>query len=284
MNKLPVGKTIIDAYGFTFGHLGAIIGLIWFPMVISTLLNFLPMLAGNYGDPGSTFAGSGAIEDLAVQLLTLLLSSVMYVAVARQALGLRSGQAVFYFALGQPEFRVYGGLLLIYFAVALVALAFVAGQSMPGAGVALAGWLAVPAVVLVFYLAIRFGFLLVPAIVVENRIDFPRVWSLMRGNFGRVIAILAAVALPLWIFEISLALLFIGHDVQTALPPANTTNPQVIAHHVGLLEEVLRRHMTDLMAISLILAPFNLGLILSASAYTYRALAGSAKNSRDVAA
>lgn len=284
MNKLPVGRTVSDSYRFTLSNLGAIIGLIWFPMVVSTLLNFLPILAGDYGDTSSTIAGTSAIENLAVQLLTLLLSSVMYVAVARQALGLRSGQAVFYFALGQPEFRVYGALLLIYFGIALVALALVTGQSLGGAEAALAGWLAIPAVIFVVYLVVRLGYLLVPAIVAESRIDFPRVWSLTRGNFWRILLVLAAIALPLWFFEVSLALFFIGRDVQAALPPANTTNPQVIELHVGMLEDVLRRHMPELMAISLILAPFNLGLFLSAAASAYRELAGPVKIPRNIAA
>ena len=52
------GQTISDAYGFTFTQLGTIIGLIWFPMVVSTLLNFLPQLAAGYGD--ATAAGTSA--------------------------------------------------------------------------------------------------------------------------------------------------------------------------------------------------------------------------------
>ena len=59
MNKLPVGQTISDAYGFTFSQLGTIIGLIWFPMVVSTLLNFLPQLASY----GGASAAANALSD-----------------------------------------------------------------------------------------------------------------------------------------------------------------------------------------------------------------------------
>ena len=62
MNKLPVGKTISDAYGFTFSHLGTIIGLIWFPMVVSTLLNFLPELADNYSDGSNNVVECGMVK------------------------------------------------------------------------------------------------------------------------------------------------------------------------------------------------------------------------------
>jgi hypothetical protein len=39
------------------------------------------------------------------------------------------------------------------------------------------------------------------------------------------------------------------------------------------IEEIFRKHMPQILFVSLILAPFNLGLSISASAYGYRALA-----------
>src|SRR5271156_2240445 len=155
MNKLPVGQTITDAYGFTFTQLGTIIGLIWFPMVVSTLLNFLPQLADGYA-AGAAASGAGPVESLAVLLLTLLLSAIMYVAVARQALGLRQGPAVFHFALGQPEFRVYGALLVIYFLIGLATLAQLEAQSVGGPVSTLATFIALPGVVFIIYMAVRF--------------------------------------------------------------------------------------------------------------------------------
>lgn len=283
MNKLPVAKTVIDAYGFTFTHLGTIIGLIWFPMVVSTLLNFLPQLADGYGD-ASAVAGASTIESLAVLLLTLLLSAIMYVAVARQALGLRHGPAIFHFALGQPEFRVYGALLIIYFMIGLAALAQLEAQSVGGPASAIASLIALPGILFIVYLAIRFGFLLVPAIVAENRVDFAHIWSLTRGNFWRIFAVVVAIAVPLWLVECTVALALMGNDLQSALPPPQTTDPQVIEQHMTALEDVFRRHMPELMGIWLIMAPFSLGLSLSASASAYRTLSGSADGLRTVTA
>src|SRR3974390_2743502 len=99
MNKLPVVSTIADAYRFAFGHLDAIIGLIWLPMVLATLLNFLPELSGASVDAHAspTAAGTGAFEGIAILVLTQLLNAVMYVAVTRQALGLRQGPAIIHF-------------------------------------------------------------------------------------------------------------------------------------------------------------------------------------------
>ena len=284
MNKLPVGKTIGDAYGFTFSHLGTIIGLIWFPMVVSTLLNFLPELAGNYSDANANVVGSGAVENLAVLLLTLLLSAVMYVAVARQALGLRQGPAIFHFALGQPEFRVYGALLIIYFLIGIAALVQVEAQSMGGPAALVASFTALPLVGFIIYLAIRFGFLLVPAVVTENRLDFGHIWSLTKGNFWRIFAVVAAIAIPLWLIEVTSALALMGKELQAALPPTQTSDPQVIQQHLSLIEDVFRRHMAGMMLIGLLLAPFSLGLSLAASASAYRALTGTVNGTRTVIA
>ena len=278
MNKLPVGQTIIDAYGFTFTQLGTIIGLIWFPMVVSTLLNFLPQLAGGAGEA----SGAGAVESLAVLLLTLLLSAIMYVAIARQALGLRQGPAVFHFALGQPEFRVYGALLIIYFLIGLAALAQLEAQSVGGPVSQVATAIALPGILFVIYLAVRFGFILVPAVVAENRIDFARIWTLTRGNFWRIFAVVLAIAIPLWFVECASGLAIMGKDLEAALPPVQTTDPQAIQHHVEALEDVFHRHMPELLFIWLIMAPFSLGLTLSASASAYRALAGSMSGPRAI--
>ena len=282
MNKLPVGQTIIDAYGFTFTQLGTIIGLIWFPMVVSTLLNFLPQLADGYAD--ANVAGASAVESLAVLLLTLLLSAIMYVAVARQALGLRQGPAVFHFALGQPEFRVYGALLVIYFLIGLAALAQLEAQSVGGPVSTLAAFIALPGILFVIYMAVRFVFILVPAIVAENRIDFARIWALTRGNFWRILVVVFAIAIPLWLIECTSMLALMGKDIEAALPPAQTTDPQAIQQHVLALEDVFRRHMPQLMFIWLIMAPFSLGLTLAASASAYRTLSGSVNGTRSVTA
>jgi hypothetical protein len=283
MNKLPVGQTISDAYGFTFSQLGTIIGLIWFPMVVSTLLNFLPQLAAGYGD-ATTAAGTSAIEGLAVLLLTLLLSAIMYVAVARQALGLRQGPAVFHFALGQPEFRVYGALLIIYFLIAVAVLAQLEAQSAGGPASTLATFIALPGAVFLIYLAVRFGFILVPAIVAENRLDFARIWTMTRGNFWRIFAVVVAIVVPLWAVECAGTFALMGKDIAAALPPPQTTDPQIIQQHLVKLEDVITRHMPQLMFIWLIMAPFSLGLTLAASASAYRALSGSVNGTRAILA
>jgi hypothetical protein len=50
------------------------------------------------------------------------------------------------------------------------------------------------------------------------------------------------------------------------------------------IHSVLERHMSELMGISLVLAPFSLALSLSASAYAYRELAGTPIAARNAGA
>ncbi len=247
MNKLPVVSTIADAYRCAFGHLGAIIGLIL--------------------------------------VLTQLLYAVMYVAVTRQALGLRQGPAVIHFALGPPEFRMFGALLLIWMVSIGCALTFglawmaVIGLVAMGGGSVLSNLLATVLVLAGFgaliYIVLRFGFLLIPVTVIENRVDLIRGWTLAQRNFWRVLLVVVAVAGPIWAIKIGCAYALMGKDLAASLPPIGSGD-QVIQQHAHMLEDVIRHHMPQLLGIWLILVPFEIGLTVSASAFGYRALAPEA--------
>ncbi len=70
-------------------------------------LNFLPELGGSVGDAAANpvAASTQVIENIAILVLTQLLYAIIYVAVTRQALGLRQGTAMVHFALG-PRIRM----------------------------------------------------------------------------------------------------------------------------------------------------------------------------------
>ncbi len=284
MHKLPVGRTIVDAYRFAFGHLGTIIGLIWLPMVLATLLNFLPELSGSVGEtPANSVAASTQIlESLAILVLTQLLYAIIYVAVTRQALGLRQGAAIVHFALGPPEFRMFGATLLFLLltigcALALLMLLAVIGSlaamqngnvfvALPSVVVALGGCFAL------VYALVRLGYLLAPVTIIENRVDLGRGWTLTRDNFWRIFLVMLAILLPLGILETGTMMTLMGKELVAALPAVGSSEA-VVQHHMALMEEVIRRHMPQILFVSLILAPFNLGLTISASVFGYRALA-----------
>src|ERR1051326_1194626 len=207
--KIPFGKTIAYAYSFTFGQLGTIIGLCWLPLVLMAVLQFLPYaFGGNPMAPAENAAAQGrhALTGLASSLLMLLLYSMMYVPVTRQALGLRKGSAFVHIALGPPEFRVFGALLLFFIVmmamvIGIGILSLVLGGVSLATGknavVALISALLILAAVLGFiYAIVRLSFLIVPVTVAEEHVSLPRAWLLTQHNFWRIFAVLLAVLVP----------------------------------------------------------------------------------------
>ncbi|HEX3651269.1 MAG TPA: hypothetical protein VHU18_00420 [Rhizomicrobium sp.] len=282
IRKLPVGETIAYAYKFTLAHLGTIIGLCWLPLVLIAVLQFLPYALG--GDPMAstenvTMQGRHELESLASSLLILLLYSIMYVPVTRQALGLRQGTAIIHFALGAPEFRVFGALCLFFLVLLtmgigigvlgmiLTAIALAAGKN------ALLGLLfafVILAAVLGFiYAIVRLGFLLVPIAVAEEQISLTRSWILARQNFWRILGVLLSVLLPIYLLHLIGLLAIVGPGLLAPLPSDTNQAEQVLAARFALVG----RHMPAYLGLTLILAPFSIGLAIAASAFGYRALA-----------
>lgn len=273
MNKLSVARTIVGAYEFAFTHLGTIIGLIWLPLVLATLLNFLPALSDKLVANNPAAVGTQFVESLAVLLLTLLLYSIIYVAVTRQALGLRQGPAMVHFSLGLPEFRVFGVLVLVYYVIGVFAYAATLAQAASGPAAPAAGVLTLVGVLILVYLVIRLGFVMVPVIVAEGRVDFARSWSITRGNFWRIVLVLLAIGVPVAVIWLAGAMAVMGKDLAAVLPATPAADPQAMQQQMAAIRAVVDRHWSELMGISLILAPFDLGLSLSASAIGYRGLA-----------
>src|ERR1700677_4540186 len=113
MRRIPVVATIRDAYIFTATHLGGVIGLIWVPMVLATVMGFFSfqryyndfidaMASGNI-----TALGPSLLMMLGYLVAALLLQAIMYVAVVQMALGTRAAPAVAHFAFGNLEWRMF---------------------------------------------------------------------------------------------------------------------------------------------------------------------------------
>ena len=113
MRRSPVVATIRDAYAFATSHLGGVIGLIWVPMVLATVMGFFSFQR-YYNDFIDAMAG-GNVAALGPSLLmmlgylvaALLLYAVMFVAVIQLALGARAAPAVAHFAFGHLEWRMF---------------------------------------------------------------------------------------------------------------------------------------------------------------------------------
>ena len=220
MRHIPVIATIRDAYVFTTTHLGGIIGLIWVPMVLATVMGFFSFQR-YYTDFSNALISNNAAA-LAPSLLmmlcylvaALLLQAIMYVAVVQMALGARAAPAIAHFAFGTMEWRMFrafvafiGICLMLVVPVFVVAAAALKGSGMQANPTQLG---------LVFYAVIALAmprFLaLLPAIVVgENTPVLRRAWMLSAGNFWRLLAVLAAIFGPIVVLFNGLEMVLMGH-------------------------------------------------------------------------
>jgi hypothetical protein len=284
MTRLSVAETIRFAYSFTFQQIGTIIGLVWLPLVLIAILQFLPYAIGTaYPGTDASDQSRAAALNLAFFTGALALYGMNWVVVTRQALGLRKGTATFHFALGWPEWRMFTAIVMC--GLALVASTaiylivgrdlFAAARAVPLLGVA-GGIYVVVGLCGVAWLAVRFMTLLPPIIVVDERVDFGRAWVLSRGNFWRILAVMIAVTLPLLLIQIIATAIILGPDIFAPLPG----NPDVMAAALQARAAMLDHHMATLIGLALVLAPFSLGLTLGACAYMYRSLAGDRSGGR----
>src|ERR1700742_4524508 len=113
MKKLPVLATIREAYGFVFLHLGAIIGLIWLPMILLTVTGFFVMkrfleaMSVALASGNADALGSEGLGPLFFMIASLLLVAMMSVPVTQLALGTRKEGALVHFSFSTIEWRLF---------------------------------------------------------------------------------------------------------------------------------------------------------------------------------
>lgn len=290
MAKIPVSRTIAYGYSFTFGHLGTIIGLIWLPMVIVAVAGYFTMsqyygafpAALDQGDPAAM--GQSALIVIVWSIASLLLWSMMYAAVTRQALGLRKGPAFIDFSFGATELRVFGAMaaLVAIFAFFMFVYLLVIGTaselalSLPsvlGKEIAslAAGILTILFLIGTVYSVVRLSFLLVPATVAEGKIGLAHGWQLAKGNFWRIVAIGLATLLPMIAAVFVAEIVIIGPEFFTAKNAAPTDlNAQM--QQMAAQMRAMAPHLPLLYGFLFFIAPVALGLSLAPPAFAYRAL------------
>jgi hypothetical protein len=275
MNKIPIAETIRFAYQFAFGQIGAIIGLVWLPLIIVAFLQFLPYALGtaNSTAGSNTAEAAGAtLINLAFSTTALVLYGMNFVSVTRQALGLRQGAASIHFSLGWPEWRMFVGIVVCgLILTAAMGLYLILGslifQAQSGNTLmsVLAAMYAIVGFCALVWFALRLAFVLAPVIVAEERVDLVRAFLLMRGNFWRALAIALAVTVPFLLVQCVAVGVIAGPGFFAPLP-ADTA--AALAKRFRELDS----HMPAMIGLALLLTPFNLGLTLGASSFAYRAL------------
>jgi hypothetical protein len=273
MTKIPVLETIRAAYRFTFTHLGAIIGLIWLPMILATVIGFFVLqrffsaLADALASNNFALAGPAMLGLISFLLVGLLLLAMMSVPVMQLALGSRKSGALAHFAFGQAEWRLFRaslGVAAFLFALLLIVSMVMGAALGPRTISANLISLAVFYAAVIFF-GLRFGFLLPAVAVEETGPVLPRSWILSNGNFWRMLAVFLAVALPVRLLMVVVEVVLEGPGI---LQPRYLTSTAMLA--VQMHAE--NQYMPITAGILFLIAPLALGLVLGASAYAFQAL------------
>ncbi len=277
MRRIPVVATIRDAYAFATSHLGGVIGLIWVPMVLATVMGFFSFQR-YYNDFIDAMAG-GNVAALGPSLLmmlgylvaALLLYAVMFVAVVQLAIGARAAPAVAHFAFGHLEWRMFRAFMaFIGVILVLVLPAFITANAILTLAAARVPQAAGPILLLlVFYgvilLAMPRFFVLLPAIAVaESAPVLRRAWMLSAGNFWRLLAVLLAVFGPIIVLFTGLEVVLAGRAPAAA---GGTEQVQLLAAIVRA-----REVLPLISGLGFLVSPLVVGLFVGASVSVWRAL------------
>ena len=277
MTKIPVGKTIAYAYGFTFGNFLTVLGLSWAPLAIMTVVALFALPAYfngmvaivTTGDASAFFAAAGLMFVLFVAVFAGFI--MIYVAIARQALGLRTGPAFFYFSLDAAFWR----LLLAYLVTIAIAFGLALGVAIV---IGIAAVVFAPLLVLVplitllgiVYVLVRLTFLQPPIAVAEERGVIRRSWELGKGNFWRMFAVLLAIVIPLAIVQ---GIVQISVLSSLAIePPPEDAGPAEVAAFMAQMMAELSVLLPLLVPIAIVFYAAMIAMIVSASAFAYRSL------------
>jgi hypothetical protein len=282
MKKLPILATIREAYGFVFLHLGAIIGLIWLPMILLTVTGFFVMkrfleaMSGVLASDNAQALGSEALGPLFFMIASLLLVAMMSVPVTQLALGTRKQGALVHFSFSITEWRLFrsavglaGFLFLLLMVLGLAMGLMQHSAAGPAAAARSTALLLLLFFAVTLYLAIRFAILLPALAVNENGSLLPRAWKLTAGNAGRIFLVVISAIMPVWLLSVIVqAVLEIALGRSELFSPGANPYAATVAEQVNMLVQQLPL----IWGVNFLVAPLFLGLLLGAGAAIYRAL------------
>jgi hypothetical protein len=290
MDKIPVGQTISLAYRFLFTEIGTILGICWFPALLSSLASYFTAIYAamhradiQAGDP--RIVAAYAIVSVLGLSITIFAASVMAVALTRHVLGRRVTGVVAYFAVGPVEWRMFtasiryiaGAAVLVVIAVILSGVAFrIAGVPVDAAGPMnatapdiIAGLISWLVFIAAFVVIVRVGFFIPPTIVAEDKGGLRRSFELTQGNVLRALAVIAVLGIPV------LLLLLGGEAVvlRSALGPAlYGMSPTEFFQRAG---EAMEQKLLPWEVFTGVIFVLGSALIYGGAAMAYRARIGN---------
>jgi hypothetical protein len=289
MNKLPVGKTVAYAYNFVFTRLSTVVAIAGLPAILAAAVDYL-VRSNSSSDDTQAAAGINLLIWLAGTVTTIFISSVATVGITRAALGLPLGGGAYYFPVGPLELRMFAAKLRFWIGVAVLlvlaslaaSLAFMlAGVPLddtaavePSGGVLIASLVSWAAFGYAILTIVRMGFLLSATVVSEQAGGLQRSHDLARGNFWRMVAILLALAAPIF-FIISIAT-YILMRASLGADFARVLEEEGMAELMRRGEQAVAQNILLWELFNIVIFILASGLIYSASAYAYRALTANA--------
>ena len=267
MRSLPVGDTIVRAWGFAGRRILPLLGVSWmaaafYGLVVAYFLTRLSgaMLVWPRPDAGS-FNNFALFYLFCLVVVTAFANAAMAVPMTREALEPGSEWKSAYFVIARREWVLFVNLILLYvIVIGMVSAIVFAGSvgiavSLPmignggvWQGIALAplmtGGLALIAAATGLFLATRFGFFLAPIAVADPPARVLHAWSLSSGNFWRLLAIGLSLFVPVVVLALLLAWASVGSSfgdaVSALLTSAHDKTPlfQMIQDHTGAIAAI----------------------------------------------
>lgn len=317
MNKIPVGKTVADAYGFAFGRFFGNLGVVWVPGLVIILAAWFAVPTGfgawtkmmtqiGRAPAQSLVFPPGLLAFYQMALLfwvaIFLLRTEIMLGLMRRALGLSTGPSLIFLSVGKSYWRLAGSyfaatIILWAIQVAITLATILAGLVVAavvgigahgdkadialgaGAGIALAVVFVLGATL---YVAVRLLFLLTPAVVAADRFDIGTGWRLARGSVLRIVLICLVVLVPISIL-IGVVALPVYFGVLWPLPHLPLDRPDMpavaaeVSRWTSVLLERAARVWYVVVPLGLASSALIYGALAGAMASAYRAVAPAAQ-------
>ena len=288
--KIPVGGAIAHAYRFVFTQPLTIFKAAWLPLLASLALAFLffrrmvLFLTAAQGHDPAAVSLFGSISLLIALLLVFFFAQLTAITEATLDRPPSSWVALHF---NRTMWRVLGGFLAAASVIAVVfillmILVFLLGlgldamiKAAPGsrpmsaiaAGVAVFACFCV-----IFFIAMRFLFLLGPVTVSETGLGLARSWELSKANFWRMFLITLSITIPVGIANRMLSFALVG--LPPTLPPGTAKAAQDAAEAVWQISQMnaMADHWYITLPIMGLVMLFQLGAGCAAQAHAYRKL------------
>jgi hypothetical protein len=289
MARIPVGATIAHAYRFAFGRFADVLRSVWIALALQLTLSLfairsvITVMGGVIARDPSVVSHLWPFLVLYPLILILFLAQVA--AVTDLALG-RGPVGWFHMRIGKPVWRLVGAFVLAAVAVAVAFIALLLALMLAGFLIRLAGLPRIATGLIgaglfvigycgLIFVSFRLFFLLVPTVMIQQRLSLAPAWRLTKGNFWRIVVVVLAILLP--VVAIEYAIMFGVGGLPPSLPHANSPEAAAafervrLAWQIDFLSLLLRNWFLTLPVLGLIHIVF-LGVGCSASVFAWRAL------------